>query len=118
MTVPATDLDKRLDLFRELDFEGFNKQDWDLFGSLHTEDVIVELGGERTEGLDPHIAMVKKIFDADPGTIVAEHLVKFGQGEWTCAISLVRGMGKPSLKLVTVARWRGDQIAEEYIFAG
>jgi hypothetical protein len=118
MTVPATDLDKRLELFHDLDFEGFNKQNWDLFGSLHTEDVVVELGGERTKGLDPHIVMVQKIFDDNPDTAVVEHLVKFGQGEWTCAISLVKNMGRPTLKLVTVARWRGDQISEEYIFAG
>ena len=112
----TTDVQKRLDLFHDLDFEGFNKQDWELFGNLHTDDVIVETMGERTDGIDPHIEVGKGVFAAMPDIVITDHLVKFGDGEWTRTISRVENMGKPVSKLVTVARWRGDQVSEDYIY--
>lgn len=114
--VQPTDLQKRLELFHELDFEGFNKQNWDLFRSLHTDDVVVEINGTRTDGIDPHVEGGKQLFAALPDTVITDHLIKFGDGEWTCTVSRIENMGKPESKLVTVARWRGDQVSEEYIF--
>jgi len=115
MTEP-TELQHRLDLFRDLDFEGFNKQDWDFFSSLHTDDVIVEINGDRTEGIHPHVEGARQLFAAMPETVITDHLIKFGDGEWTCTISRIENMGKPVSKLVTVARWRGDRVCEEYIY--
>lgn len=113
----TTDLQTRLDMFHDLDFEGFNKQNWEFFSSLHTDDVIVEVNGERTEGIHPHIEQAKGLFAALPDTVITDHLIKFGQGEWTCTVSRIENMGKPETKLVTIARWRGDQVSEEYIFS-
>ena len=110
------EIEKRLELFRELDFEGFNKQNWDVFSARHTDDVIVEINGERTEGIEPHVEGGKQLFAALPDTEIKEYLIKFGDGEWTCAVSRIENMGKPEVKLVTIARWRGDRISEEYIF--
>jgi SnoaL-like domain len=107
---------ERLKIFHQLDFEGFNKQDWELFGSIHTDDVIVEIQGERTEGLEPHVAVCKEMFVTMPHTHIAEHLIAFGDGEWTCAVSRVTDFGKPETKVVTIAKWRGAQISEEYIY--
>ena len=41
------------------------------------------------------------------------HPIKFGSGEWTCVI----GEFENGARMVTVAKWRDDAIAEEYIWA-
>jgi hypothetical protein len=110
------DLAHRIGLSKKLDLEGFNRRDWDLFASLHTEDVIVEFNDERSRGLEQYIEMIKQVSAQLPEMYIAEPMVLFGQGEWTCAMSGVESMGKPQMKRVTVARWRGYQICEEYIF--
>lgn len=108
---------QRLALFHDLDFEGFNKQDWDFFRSVHTDDVIVEVNGTRTEGIDPHVEGGKQLFAALPDTVITDHLIAFGNGEWTCTVSRIENMGKPETKLVTIARWRGNAVSEEYIYS-
>jgi len=80
-------------------------------------DVIVELNGKQTEGTDPHVDVGKQVFAAMPD-VITDHLIKFGDGEWTCTVSRVENMGSPVSKMVTVARWRGGQVSEEYVFAG
>jgi SnoaL-like polyketide cyclase len=107
---------RRLEIFERLDFEGFNKQDWDLFGHIHTDDVIVEIQGERTEGIRPHLDGAVELFKAMPDTHIQEYLIKFGGGDWTCTVSRITGMGKPETKLVTIAKWRGEKVCEEYIY--
>jgi hypothetical protein len=106
---------RRLDLFTTLDFEGFNNQNWEVFGNLHTDDVICEVNGTRTEDLESHLAYCQQTFHRAPDTRIAEHILKFGDGEWTCTVGLMTGMGEP-FQMVTVARWRGEQICEEYIY--
>ena len=108
--------ERRLEIFHQLDFEGFNKQDWELFSHIHTDDVVVEIQGDRTEGIEPHVEGAAQLFAMMPDTHIEEYLVKFGSGDWTCTISRISNMGKPETKLVTIAKWRGDQVSEEYIY--
>jgi hypothetical protein len=109
-------IEERLKIFRSLDFDGFNKQDWEHFSSIHTDDVIVEIQGERTEGIEPHVAGGKELFNHMPDTHIEEYLIAFGGGDWTCTVSRITNMGKPETKLVTIAKWRGAQVSEEYIY--
>lgn len=68
-------IDERLEVFRRLDFEGFNKQDWETFNSIHTDDVLVEIQGERTEGIDPHTQGAKELCAHMPDTHIEEYLI-------------------------------------------
>jgi len=40
------------------------------------------------------------------------HPIAFGSGEWTCVV----GEFEDRSRMVTVAKWRGGAIAEEYIW--
>ncbi len=68
-----------------------------------------------------------------PDMRVEQHLVAFGQGDWTCGVSIFSGthkghmMGsggktvpptnkKFKVELVTVAHWKNGEIVEEKLF--
>ena len=103
---------RHLALFDELDFKAWNSQDWDGFRRLHAPDVIVEMLGNRTESVEPHVAMCRDVWSAVPKSKILAHPVSFASGEWSCTI----GELETGQKMVTVARWRDDRVAEEYIF--
>lgn len=112
----ADQVEANLAAMDELDFEGWNKADWDgVFARHHTDDVYVEVhGAEPTRGLPDHIEAMKvavSYTDGKPGQVAA-HPIRFGAGEWTCVV----GQGEDGNKMVTVARWRDGAIAEEHIW--
>lgn len=106
--------EQHIDLFDKLDFEAWNGPDWELFRHLHTHDVVVEMMGQRTDGLDAHVDMCQQIVKQNPDLKIDEHPIKIAQGEWTCVVARLSS----GQRMVTVARWRDDAISEEYIFIG
>ncbi len=69
---------RHLGLFEQLDFEGWNGPDWRLSTRLHADDVIVEMMGQRTEGLQAHLDMCRQIVEQNPD-MKAE-----ASGSWGC----------------------------------
>jgi len=106
--------DRHIELFDKLDFDGWNGPDWQLFSQLHTDDVTVEMMGQRTEGVHAHIDMCQQIVEQNPEMKVTGHPIKIAQGEWTAVVGDITG----GQRMVTVARWRNGAIAEEYVFLG
>ena len=107
---------KDLEHMDRLDFDGWDKADWEgTFSNYHTDDVFVQWKGQPdTHGLDEHIKACKEAVaenDGKPFQITA-HPIKFGQGEWTCVV----GELDDGSRMVTVAKWREGQISEEYIW--
>jgi hypothetical protein len=100
----------------ELDFNGWNRADWQgVFAHLHTDDVVVEVKGQPpTRGLPEHIEAMKALVESTGGTPVqvASHPIRFGSGEWTCVVGEFQGGGR----MVTVAKWRDGAVAEEYLW--
>jgi hypothetical protein len=100
----------------ELDFKGWDKADWHgLFAHYHTDDVLVDVHGQRrTHGVEEHIGAMKALVEKAGGTPpqIASHPIGFGSGEWTCVVGEFEGGGR----MVTVAKWRDGAIAEEYIW--
>ena len=125
---------ERLAKFDELDFEGFSKQNWDLFHKTHTDDVVVVWpDGHETKGFEKHIEDMKYMFSYAPDTRITSHPVAFGSGEYTAAIGVMEGtFSKPmtlpdgkaiqptgkkfKLKMTTIAHWKGDKFDTEYLF--
>lgn len=123
-----------LALFDRLDFEAFNKQDWALFRQIHCPDVVVtSTDGSRLEGIDAHIAASMPIFSFAPDTAILRHPVAAGKGDWTAVTGIMRAtFSQPMLMpdgtsipptgktmegtMATMARWRGNCIAEEQLF--
>jgi hypothetical protein len=101
----------------DLDFDGWNKADWDgVFTDHHTEDVLVDWKGqEPTRGVQAHIDAMKAYVESAGGTPpqITSHPILFGSGEWTCAV----GEFEDGSRMVTVAKWRDGAIAEEYIWS-
>ena len=130
----------RLKRFDELDFvafsEGFPQNDFALFNEIHTEDVKVYNGGDlepATTNIKDHDEAMLPYFQMFPDLKIVDHPIAFGQGNWTCVIGVSEGTftgtmigpdgnpisptGKPlRTTMVTVAKWEGQRISEEYIF--
>jgi hypothetical protein len=102
---------KPIDLFERVDFEAWNGPDWELFRKLHTDDVIVDMFGGQTEGIDAHVDACQAYQKSTPDFKVLEHPVRMADGDWTCVVSFAEG----GVHFVTVAKWRDGAIAEEYI---
>lgn len=100
----------------DLDFKGWNSADWDgQFSRFHTDDVLVDVHGQRpTHGLPEHIDAMKEMTQSTGGTPaqITSHPIRFGSGEWTCVV----GEFANGSRMVTVAKWRDGAIAEEYIW--
>ena len=99
--------------FHLLDFVAWNNRDTSMFRRLHTADVKVDFGGNRTEGIEAHVQALQPMWG--PGSELIKHAPIVAQGEWTCMV----GTGAPpgNMKMVTVAKWRDGAISEEYILA-
>ena len=126
---------RNLETFRELDLEIFSNAEIERFNESHTDDVVVYYpDGRVTKGLDVHIEDVKWFFVWAPDTHVERHIVRFGQGEWTAAIGILKGtftepmptpdgdMVEPTgnayeITFTTIAHWNDEgKMDEEYLF--
>ena len=111
-------VERNLQGMDDLDFDGWNKGDWDgVFADHHTSDTMVDWSGQpTTHGVQEHIdAMKAYVASAGGGTPpqIDAHPIGFGSGDWTCVIGEFADGGR----MVTVAKWRDGKIAEEYIWA-
>jgi hypothetical protein len=98
--------------FHLVDFIGWNNRDWNVMRHLHTADVKVDIAGQHTEGVEPHIAMLQQFIQADPSSLIVKHTPIVAAGKWTCTVGITSAGGA----LATAAKWRNGAIAEEYLF--
>ncbi len=104
---------QNLETFDELDFEGWNNQNWEVFGEIHAEDVHVEGFGINTDGRDVHVEWAKEFIAANPDNYrILEHPIRIGAGDWTA----VTGVLVDGTIMATFAHWENGQITEEYLF--
>lgn len=128
-------IDKRLSNFDKLDFDYFTGQQWEKFNESHDDNIVVHYpDGSTTDKLYPdHIDMLKPQFTFAPDTRIKQHPIRFGTGEWTAVVGEMEGTfsqpmtvgeGKTvpptgrkfKLSMVTIGRWKGDKMTEEYLF--
>lgn len=124
---------RHLKIFDELDLVAFNQRDMKRIGEIHADNVIVHNpDGTKTTPFPPHAKELKFLFDTFD-FVVTDHIVGFGFGQWTAGISISEGRWvkplrlpdgtvrqptgkKVRLKIATIARWKNERIAEEYLF--
>lgn len=126
-------VENHLATFDHLDFDSWNKKDYDLFAEIHSDDVrVVYPDGSETHGYAAHEKWAKEFFAAFDSTI-SQHPIRLGQGEWTSvvgemSVTFARPLKTPEGKTIpptrktwtgrmcTVARWREGRIVEEHLF--
>lgn len=101
-----------LALFEKLDFEAWNKRDWELFRKLHGKNVIVGGFGQQTENIDDHVAWAQDYLSQNPENRIDAHPIRIGAGDWTA----VTGIFNDGSTMATIARWENGQVVEEYLF--
>ena len=125
----------RLQRFDSLDFEFYNKQNWEGFKISHADNIqVIYPDGKETKGTYPaHIDMLTPMFAFAPDTKIRKHPVSFGSGDWTCVVGEMDGtFSKPMkmpngkviqptnkkfmLRMCTVGHWKDGKMTEEYLF--
>ncbi len=125
----------QLEVFDDLDYNVFSNQRWSELHKSHARDVVVHWpDGRTTTGLDAHIEDLKSMFVYAPDTVIKEHPIKIGDGEWTAVMGFMEGsftrpmplpdgtMIEPTglhfrLPMVTLGRWnRAGVMSEEHLF--
>lgn len=101
-----------LALFERLDFEAWNKRDWDLFRQLHGKTVIVGGFGQHTENVEDHISWAQEFLRQNSENQIEAHPIRIGAGDWTA----VTGVFNDGSTMATIARWENGQVVEEYLF--
>jgi hypothetical protein len=123
-----------LENFDDLDFNVYSKQRWDLMGRSHAKDIVVHYpDGSLTKGLDVHIEKLKPLFAFAPDHKIIDHPIRIASGDWTAVMGTMTGTftrpmdvggGKSiaptnkvfKLQMVTIGRWVGKTMAEEWLF--
>ena len=105
---------KHLEIFDNLDFNAWNKQNWTLFAEIHAPNVIVvDFDGNTTRGIDDHIKWAKGIFSVYPDSKIIAHPIKIAIGDW----SVATGVDNTNSTMLTLAHWKDNRIIEEYLFS-
>lgn len=99
--------------FHIADFVAWNNKDMDMQRHYHAADVVVEWGGVRTEGVEPHIAAMHQFQVASPDALVVTHQPNVARGDWTATIGGIPALG---VRMATVAQWLDGQIVREILF--
>jgi ketosteroid isomerase-like protein len=126
--------DRSLDEFDSMDFDGISRQRWDLFNSVHAEDVVVNWpNGHSTKGIAAHAEEARALLAFAPDAWVEAHPVRFGSGEWTCVTGTIVGTFSKTMTIeggknipptgkrfripmCTVARWKDGKIVEKSLY--
>ena len=138
MSVPSPDTDRQgrnLELMRRGD-EAFNARDRAGMKAVHAADMVAHIVGSGTiEGEAAHAEAMQAMFRAFPDVRVHNdpYRVQVASDDWITVITrttgtftgemvqpdgtVVPGTGKAfDLDFTTTARWRGDELVEEYVF--
>ena len=77
-------INKYLEIYHIINFEGFNKRNWDLVRKFFYPNMIATFSnGTKIIGLEENIKIMKESLKFAPDTQVISHKIQFGSGEWT-----------------------------------
>jgi hypothetical protein len=97
--------------FHLVDFVGWNTS-MTVLAHYHTRDVKVFGAGYSTVGMHDHETMIMGLIKQMPGAKIIQHFPNVAKGEWTAVVGHIAG----NFKMATFAKWKNEQIAEEYLF--
>ncbi len=127
-------VENNLATFDTLDYTVFSNQEWTRLHESHSKDVKVYWpDGHMTQGIDRHIADLKKLFVYAPDTRIKEHPIRFGSGKFTAVVGVFEGtFTKPmpigngkfiqptgkafKMPMATIGIWKNGVMIEEHLF--
>lgn len=125
---------KNLVTFDTLDFTVFSNQQWVRLHESHAKDIKVYWpDGHMSQGLDVHIADLKKMFVYAPDTRIKQHPIRFGSGKYTAVTGVFEGtFTKPmpigngkfiqptgkafKMPMCTIGIWEKGIMVEEHLY--
>jgi hypothetical protein len=125
---------KNLITFDTLDFTVFSNQQWVRLHESHAKNIKVYWpDGHMSQGLDVHIADLKKMFVYAPDTRIKQHPIRFGSGKYTAVTGVFEGtFTKPmpigngkfiqptgkafKMPMCTIGIWENGIMVEEHLF--
>jgi len=125
---------QHLKTFDELDFDVYSNQKFDRLHESHAQNIKVFWpDGHITEGLEAHIADMKKMFVFAPDARIKEHPIRIGTGNHTAVTGVYEGtFTKPmpigngkfiqptgkafKFPMCTVGVWENGVMVEEHLF--
>ena len=125
---------KYLVKFDTLDFTVFSNQQWVRLHESHAKDIKVYWpDGSMVQGIEQHIADLKKLFVYAPDTRIKIHPIRFGSDNFTAVTGVMEGtFSKPmpigngkfiqptgktfKLPMCTIGIWKDGVMIEEHLF--
>lgn len=111
---------KRMLLFEEFNFNGYNKRNWKLAHDLYHKDAILIFpDGQKLEGINQILEQMTNGMNDD---VVVSIPIHFGSGDWTAASMLMTGTLKDDkskrwvMEHCALIKWQGEKIIEAHAF--
>jgi hypothetical protein len=96
--------------FHLIDFVGWNNNNMDVMRKYHSPQVVVDMVGVHTDGIDAHVGMITQTLSSGAAKIL-QHSPILAQGEWTAVVGMTGGGN-----MATIGKWKDGALSEEYIF--
>lgn len=96
--------------FHLVDFVGWNNGDMEVMRTYHAPVVLVDMAGERTDGIDPHVAAIESML-SDGATKIVQHSPMVAEGPWTAVVGV-----KSDGRIATVSQWQAGAMISETLF--
>ncbi len=125
----------RLKIIKSMNFEGFNKRNWNLVSKILDVNVVtIFSNGMKAHGIEPSIdILMRDVTQWAPDTKIKKQPINFGSGDWTCTSLIIEGtftkaitsMGpvieptgrKFTMNNCSIVHWSGNKISKFYIFS-
>lgn len=109
---------QHLILFENLNFNGYNKRNWNMVHELYDKDaILIFQSGMQLKGIDQ---IIKFITTGIRDNKVVSIPIHFGSGDWTAASIILTGTlesGKSwAMEHCSLIKWRANKIVEEHSY--
>lgn len=83
-------VDNHIKLFDYMDFEGFNKRNWQIVRDVYDENIVLKFSnGNEIRGIDNILKQMQT--GLEPETKTISHPIHFGSGDWTAVVMVMTG---------------------------
>ena len=83
---------KHLALYKKLDFDGMNNQNFNLAREIYHPNVSIRMAnGAAIVGIDDNLKIMKEMYNMAPDTKIVSHGIQFGSDDWIAVQLIMTG---------------------------